>query len=354
MSLKSKANSVRRKIMHSLTHNIGKKSIGDMQKKADNFNIKRVLISRPNHRLGNMLLITPLVQEIANTFPNCTIDLFVKGKITPIVFQNYPQVKNIIELPKKPLKDFSNYLKVWFSLKRTKYDLVINVEKGSSSGRISTIIPLADFKFYGDDFDELKNKYNDIEHIAKYPVYNFRRFLEVLNQKPLQENVPVLDLKLSTEELQQGKKDLLKVTANDNRKTIAFFTYATGAKCYSVEWWNDFYEKFYPKYGNDFNLIEILPVENISQLERKLPTYYSKEIREIAALMANCEVVVAADSGMMHLSSAALAPTIGLFSVTRTEVYAPYGNQSSFINTNHQPQEDIITAIDGIVLNEKS
>lgn len=335
--------------MHALTHNIGKKSVSDMQKKADNFKVQRVLISRPNHRLGNMLLITPLVQEIINTYPNCTIDLFVKGKITPIIFQNYPQVKNIIELPKKPLKDFSEYLKVWYSLKRTSYDLVINVEKGSSSGRISTILPSANFKFFGDDFDEIKTKYSDIEHIAKYPVYNFRRFLEILNQKPASTPVPVLDLKLSQKELEQGKKDLDKVTTNDARKTIAFFTFATGAKCYSVNWWTNFYHKFYSKYSEQYNLIEILPVENISQLERKLPTFYSKDIREIASLMANCEVVIAADSGMMHLSSAALVPTIGLFSVTRTDVYAPYGNGSTFIDTDKQSQEDIITAIDTIL-----
>ena len=340
--------------MHALTHNIGKKSVHAMQKKANRFEIKRVLISRPNHRLGNMLLITPLVQEIGNTFPNCTIDLFVKGKITPIIFQNYPQVKNIIELPKKPLKEFKEYLSVWFSLKRTKYDLVINVEKGSSSGRISTILPQADFKFYGDDFAELIKKHPDFGHISKYPVYNFRRFLEVLYQKPLQGDVPVLDIKLTDAEKEQGKNDLLKTTQNSTRKTIAFFTYATGAKCYSVEWWQTFYDLFYPKYKDDYNLIEILPVENISQLEQKLPTFYSKDIRQIAALMANCEVIVAADSGMMHLSSAALTPTIGLFSVTNTDIYAPYGNGSTYVDTNFQSHTDIIKEIDRILQQTKS
>src|SRR5690606_38144458 len=96
----------------------------------------------------------------------------------------------------KPLKEFKEYLSVWFSLKRTKYDLVINVEKGSSSGRISTILPQADFKFYGDDFEELIKKYPDFGHISKYPVYNFIRFLEVLYQKPLQGDVHVLDINL--------------------------------------------------------------------------------------------------------------------------------------------------------------
>ncbi len=349
MSLKSKANIVRRKIMHSLTQNIGKKSISEMQQKATQFNVKRVLISRPNHRLGNMLLITPLIQEICNTFPNCSIDLFVKGKITPIIFENYPQVNQIIELPKKPLKDFKAYLKTWVSLKQTKYDLVINVEKGSSSGRISTIIPTANFKFYGDDFEDLKSKFSDFEHIAKYPVYNFRKFLELLNQTPQKNEVPVLDIKLSAKELQSGKTKLDNVTNNQTKKTIAFFTYATGAKCYSVDWWQAFYDEFYPKYAQDYNLIEILPVENISQLQRKLPTFYSKDIREIASVMANCELVVAADSGMMHLSSAALTPTLGLFSVTRTEVYAPYGNNSTFVNTNFENYTNIIQKVDAIL-----
>lgn len=354
MSLKSKANVVRRKLMHALTHNIGKKSISDMQKKSGNFKVKRVLISRPNHRLGNMLLITPLVQEICNTFPDCTIDLFVKGKITPIIFENYPQVRNIIELPKKPLKEFSNYLKVWFSLKKNRYDLVINVEKGSSSGRISTIIPSADFKFYGDDFEELKNQYTDILHIAKYPVYNFRRFLELLQQQPRTTEVPVLDLKLSSEELKKGAGDLFRVTNDTTRKTIAFFTYATGAKCYSTEWWDLFYEKFNPLYSEKYNLIEILPVENISQLGHKLPEFYSKDIREIASLMASCELVVAADSGMMHLSSAAKVPTIGLFSVTNPKIYAPYGNGSGYIDTNTQSYNDIIREMDRVLHETKS
>lgn len=349
MSLKSTANQVRRKVMRFLTHNIGKKSVAEMQKQSANFSVKRVLISRPNHRLGNMLLITPLVQEVAQTFPGCQIDLFVKGKISPIVFENYPQIHKIIELPKKPLKDFYKYLKVWFSLKRNRYDLVINVEKGSSSGRISTILALADFKFYGDDFEELQEKFSDLSHIAKYPVYNFRRFLEILHQQPLRGEVPVLDLKLTNEEKNKGKKQLNAITQNSSKKTIAFFAYATGEKCYPTEWWDDFYQLFYPIFKDHFNLIEILPVENISQLERKLPTYYSRDLREIASLMSNCELVVASDSGMMHLSSAALTPTIGLFSVTLPQVYAPYGNNSTYIDTNLQTKQHIIEAMQTIL-----
>ena len=41
----------------------------------DNFSqnitqVKKILVSRPNHRLGNNLLLTPLITEISEIFPN--------------------------------------------------------------------------------------------------------------------------------------------------------------------------------------------------------------------------------------------------------------------------------------------
>lgn len=351
MSFKSKINVYRRDMTHWLTYSLGKKSVPKMQKKAEHFKVNRVLISRPNHRLGNMLLITPLVQEICVTYPNCTIDLFVKGKIASIVFQNYTQVNRFIELPKKPFDHPLDYIRCWISLKKVKYDLVINVEKGSSSGRLSTIVARGDFKFFGDDSEVLNEKHADAKHFAKFPVYNFRGFLESLNQTHLTNEIPVLNMKLSEEEIIQGKQELEKVTKDSSKKAIAFFTYATGDKCYSEEWWSDFYELFQSEFNDEFNLIEILPVENISKLNHRLPTYYSKEIREISALMANCSLVLAADSGMMHLSCASLSPTIGLFSVTPPEKYGCYGVLNSCIDTREQSQSDIIKEMRRIVSN---
>lgn len=349
MSIKSKINVYRRKFTHSITYGLGKKSAQKMQKKAHLFKMDRVLISRPNHRLGNMLLITPLVEEITKYYPNSSIDLFVKGKITPIIFQNYPQINRVIELPKKPFKEFGKYISVWFALRKRKYDLVINVEKGSSSGRISALVARSEFKFFGDDFEELPKKYSDFSHMAKFPVYNCREFLKSLNQKIEDTEVPKLNLRLDEEEITKGKSKLNEIIENPKKETIAFFTYATGDKCYSKDWWNDFYLKFYPRYKEKFNLIEILPVENISQLDFKLPSFYSKDIREIASVMRNCRLLIAADSGMMHLGCASLTPTIGLFSVSNISMYAPYGDENIAIDTKVQTQDDIIQQMNHVL-----
>ena len=34
-----------------------------------------------------------------------------------------------------------------------------------------------------------------------------------------------------------------------------------------------------------YNIIEVLPVENISQIDFKAPSFYSKDVREIAHLL---------------------------------------------------------------------
>ncbi|WP_312556297.1 glycosyltransferase family 9 protein [Empedobacter brevis] len=348
MSFKQKINVYRRKIMRGLTGGIGKGSLENINKN-ESVKIERVLINRPNQRLGNTLLITPLVQEIIQFNPKVKIDLFVKGKVAPIVFENYPQIDQIIELPKKPFKDLVNYIKVWLKIKRKKYDLVINVDKQSSSGRLSTSFANSKYKLFGDEFIADTTQENQL-HQAQYPVYQFRKFLELFDEKERKEAVPQQNIQLSEREIEKGKKMLEEITENSSKKTIAFFTFATGAKCYNEEWWTEFYNLFYPKYAEEYNLIEILPVENISMLTHKLPEYYSKDVREIAAVMFNCEVVIAADSGMMHLSSAAPSKTIGLFkSEDFMQRYKPYGEGNAVVLAKDDNQEGVMEALEKIL-----
>lgn len=349
MSFKTKVNHYRRIIMRSLTEGIGKDSLTKINKN-EVLKLNKVLVSRPNHRLGNMLLITPVIQEIIAYNPNVKIDLFVKGKVTPIIFENYPQIDQIIELPKKPLKELGTYLNVWFKVKKKKYDLVLNVEKESSSGKISASIARAKYKLFGDEF--ISDTKQEIQlHQAQYPVYQFRKFLELFGHPLNVDHVPSLNIQLTDKEIDKGKETLQEITKNSDKKTLALFTFATGGKCYNEEWWTVFYELFYPKYAEEYNLIEILPVENISMLQRRLPEYYSKDIREIAAVMNNCEIVVAADSGMMHLSCAAPTKTIGLFKSSEgfLERYKPYGEDNAVVIAKDDNQQGVMKEIERLL-----
>ena len=333
--------------MKGLTKNIGNSYSIPKIDPNSKIEIKNILISRPNHRLGNQLLLTPLVQEVINTFPDCKIDLFVKGGVAYPVFENYEQIDKIIQLPKKPFSHLLDYAWCWIKLKKKRYDLVINGDKNSSSGRLSTQFAKATYKIFGDVDEEIQNTYKDYEHISKYPIYNLRHFLEKLGFSKNNNEIPVLNIKLSEVEIANGKKILDTIVDND-KNTICIYTNATGSKCYSEDWWETFYTRLKKEYSN-YNIIEMLPIENISKISFKAPSFYSKDIREMGAIIKNTAIFIAADNGVMHLASASLTPTVGFFSVTNQNIYEPYGNGSVALNTNKTTIDDWFIEIDRIL-----
>ena len=330
MNISKKLNAARKKIFRLITRNIGKKQVARNNK--NELVIKSVLICRPNHRLGNLLMLTPLVQEINSVFPNCTIDIFAQGRLAALIFQNYPVVEKIIALPAKPFKGTLKYLTGWAHIRDKKYDLVINADPTSSSGRIATKAARGTYKIYGDQAVTDTARYNDYKHMAKQPVYNFRLSMEQLGFRVDQKPVYPLDIKLAESEILAGKKKLDEVAGIDKR-TIALFTHATGDKCYPASWWDSFYDRLKERFPH-YQYVEVLPLENISKISFRAPTFSSKNIREVASFIANTELVIAADGGVMHLASASRTTVAGLFSITDKEMYEPYSYHSVGINTN--------------------
>jgi ADP-heptose:LPS heptosyltransferase len=237
-------------------------------------------------------------------------------------------------------------------LRKYHYDIVIDAVDASSSGRLSTLLAKADIRVYGCENQQLKEKYKDYVHIAKTAIYNLRYMLSMscsgleLASAPL----PFLDIRLTTSEIEEGGKLLRQLVGKKKKPTITLYTYATGGKCYSKHWWLLLYEKLKNTYKDRYHIIEVLPVENVSQIAFKAPSFYSRDIREIAAFMANTAVYIGADCGIMHLASAANIPVVGLFSTTSVDVYQPYNERSIAIDTNHVTQvEDLIRIINPVL-----
>jgi len=330
--------------MRSLTGSVGQSYTTDNSSRTIGVAVKRILIARPNARLGNLLLITPLVQDIVSVFPNCKIDLFVKGYAASVIFRNFENIDQMIQLPGKPFKQLWKYTLQWLSIRKYDYDLVINVDKNSASGRLSSQFSNSHYKIFGDNDENIPSEWDDYFHIAKNPVYNFRKFISHLGYFVYDAPVPLLNLKLTSFEIARGKAVLEGLTES-GKKTICLFTYATGAKCYTQAWWQEFYKRLLKNYPNH-NIIEVLPLHGTAVFADTIASFYSKDIREIASLFANVTVFIGADSGMMHLASAANTTVIGLFQVTDPEKYRPYGNHSTAIDTSNGNMESWFYRID--------
>lgn len=340
MDIIKKVNLARIKTIKWLNENIGNSNTNINLDYYDTYKVKRVLIVRPNHTLGNQLLMTPLITEVSEIFPNCRIDLFVKGNLAPILFKNYSNIDRIIQLPTKPFKNIRQYLKVWFEIADRKYDVVINVDKGSSSGIIATKMATADYKFYGEPDKMLCLEH---PHFAKQPVYGLRNYLSQSEKLELNKSMPDLDLKLSKSEIKKGKELLDKLITKEKKKSICIYTSAFGEKSDQESWWMELYEKL--KELTDINIIEVLSLENSSKISCNEPELYSNNIREIGALIKNTSLFIGTDSGIMQLASSVHVPTIGLFSETDKYQYEPYNEGSLAVNTNYFSTNEIIRII---------
>lgn len=339
MSVLNAINSSRRRIMGALTKNIGSsQTFSDSERK----NIKTILLSRPNHRLGNLILITPIVQELEILFPNSKIDIFIKGNLGPIVLQEFHTIHQFLKLPKNHFKQLPFYIWTWLKIPFKKYDLVINIDPHSSSGKLSTKLSRGKYKIFGteENLEKIQEK-----HMAKRPVEWIRQQFQI----PKNECNPIssLDLRLTPSELSKGKNILHRLVQNE-KPTISIFTFATGNKCYSKMWWMKFYFELKKKFP-EHNIVEVLPKENVSQIDFSELTYYSHDLREICSFIANTSLFIGADSGMMHLATASKTPVVGLFSVTKPEIYRPYGSKNHVVNPEKTSISECLEIIESIL-----
>lgn len=312
---------------------------------------QRILITRTNHRLGNQLLVTPLVEDLVAHFPDCTIDFCVQGQAASIIHQENKNVGDFISLPRKPFKELGKYTKTWLQIRKKKYDLVINPVSTSTSGRLATKFSKGKIKLLGDEYLLQYAQTPMSQHLGIQPVYNMRGWLEAVNWA---KSIPLPQMKihLTEQEILHGKKVLDELNHSKKERVIAIYTYATDQKCYCNAFWQPIYEHL-KKEHNALFLFEILPVENISQInDPDLVSYYSKDIREIASVMHHCELIVVADSGIMHLAAATKTATIGLFKNNYMHRYTPYGiGNTSFMAANTE-SEKLIAFLDASIKNK--
>ena len=341
MNPKGNINYLRRKINRFFSKLFVDNRPSDLEFNQNITQVKKILISRPNHRLGNNLLLTPLIKEVIDIFPNAEIHLFLMGNVGDLVFENYKDVTKIIKLPRKPFKNLLNYYACWLSIFNHNYDLAINANRVSSSGKLAVKLSRSRYKFFNVINKEL-SKIKDYGHNAKNSIYNLRYQLK--NQiDRVNYTIPKLDIKLRHYEIQNGEK-LLKSMFREEKPIISIFTYATGDKCLSKDWWRQLYSEI-KNFEDNYNILEILPVENVSQIDFMAKTYYSRDIREIASVMYNLKIFIGADSGMMHLANSSNVTTIGLFSVTEIKFYGVYGDKNININTDNKDINFIINSI---------
>ncbi len=281
--------------------------------------IQRILVCRPNHRLGNTLLLTPLLVEIERRFPGAEVDVLSAGSAAHAIFRGFDIVGDCTTLDRRAARRPLQTIGVVRKLRSRRYDLVIDAAAGSSSGRIASGIAKARFQLRTDAMPED----GLATHLAARPVQALRWALGV----PVEADIPLLDVRLNDAERRSGRDSMARVLREANERglpVIAVFTNATGSKRLPTDWWSDFTKELLSLIG-DACIVELVSADGQSRLGGGYPTYYTSDPRKLAAFIEAAGTYISADCGVMHLAAATTATTVGIFGPTDPARYAPYG-----------------------------
>ncbi|MGA7440408.1 MAG: glycosyltransferase family 9 protein [Luteibacter sp.] len=278
--------------------------------------MQRILVCRPNHRLGNTLMMTPLLAELEARFPGAEVDLLASGGAARSVFAGFPSVGELFLLDRRALRHPLATLRTLGRLRAKRYDLVIDAASGSTSGRMAAHLARARFQL------RVEGSPDAPAHFAARPVHALREALGVNGGE-----WPVLDLRLSAPERAKGAETLLRVLKAGHTSAapvLAIFPNATGAKCQDATWWRCFLAALLERIG-DYRIVELVAADGLSRLDNVYPTYFTSDPRKLAAFIEAAGLYISADCGVMHLAAATQATTVGLFSRTDPQRYSPYG-----------------------------
>ncbi len=95
--------------------------------------VRRVLVVRPNDRLGNALLATPIVVGVAAIWPGAQIDVLATDS-TADVFRRLPGVGRVYSVSRRFILRPWGVLRLIREVRRQRYDVAVEAGMGSFSG----------------------------------------------------------------------------------------------------------------------------------------------------------------------------------------------------------------------------
>jgi ADP-heptose:LPS heptosyltransferase len=317
--------------------------------------IRRILVCRPNHRLGNLLLLTPLLSELSRLLPNAEVDIVLAGEHVAELFQTFPNVRHIWNLSRRMVRHPIALIRTIAAIRRTRYDLAIDPCEASQSSRFMMTVarPRHALGIARGGTPEGSDTWMTLApaHMAQWPVHLLRGALRHPPAGPGQ-GFPALNIRLTATERACARAHLDRLAGLDGHPDaaaiIGVFVEATGTKKYGVDWWRRFIDAL--RAGRPGCVImEIAPPDGRPRLGADFPFFSSPSPREVAAVISGMTCLVSADCGVMHLASASGTPTLGLFSVSDAMKYAPYGHGSQALLTRGKTPEQVAQAASGLI-----
>lgn len=278
---------------------------------------KRILIIRTD-RVGDVVMITPMIREIRRTFPDAFIATLTNPNSADVLLNN-PHINEIITDDLKK-ESFSKVTAILRSFKFTDGLLVMPTERAAYQmflagvkKRIGVGRKLYEVITFMKSVS--RNKYIPLRHEADYCM-DLARAIGVISNNLTPEII------LSHEEKELGLNSLIASGSSASMRKIIIHTGSGGS---SRNWSEEKYLKLIESILKREQNSEIILTANemtnnfvlkAMSMDNELIIDVRdsvKRLRDLIGIISNCDLLIAASTGPLHIASALGIKTIGLY-----------------------------------------
>jgi len=286
--------------------------------------VERILLVRANFRMGSAVLATPAIFQFRSDFPRARID-FVGSPMSGTLFENLPIDHHYPITRRFPDASWA-YLVLLSHLRRTRYDLAVELSGGSSSMG-SFIVGLSGARFRVGSRGKRDGWFN--VRIAKNSEKNKYRTLPAFTTAMgLIATEARPSLTLTGAEKTAGKMRMESLTGPDCRPVGVFIG---GRDRWNKRWPIESFLKLSKALYSEGNKVVVFagPEEKvlipglIQRMHPEIPLVLEPSVRLFASMLSHCCLLITSDSGPMHLSCALGVRTVAIFQRPTFERWGP-------------------------------
>ncbi len=277
--------------------------------------------------IGDVILATPLIENLTLKFPDAVIDFMVKrGNET--LLENHPTLRNILVFDKK--KKVKAIVELTRQIRKEKYDAVFNLQRFASSGLLTFLSGAK--KKYGFSKNPFSFSYHvSYKHEIGNGVHEVERNLKVISD--------ICSPDFAKPKLYPSNTDLNFVS---NFKNKPFVCLAPASVWYTKQAPKQKWVELIKRLSNlelnmyliggpgDKDLCEEIILE--SSVDSALNLAGKLSLMQSAALMKDAKMNFVNDSGPLHFASAMNAPITAFFCSTVPEFgFGPLSDKRQII-----------------------
>lgn len=309
-------------------------------------------------QIGDVLITTSLLKNIKENFPNSKVDMLVYDYCEGVV-RNNPYIDKIITVSSEERTNSLKFYSKMYKLRKEKYDYSIDLLADVRSA-IVTFFVAAKNRVVSKK-NKLRNQifYNKRIENRNSNVVMYRNYL----LKAIKEDIKFdSEVKIYIENSEKDRlKERMKSNGVDFSKPVAAFGINSRRifKVWDLEYFIEMINYMIEKY--DMQIILYNNKEEKEYAERAkskiknknsvFTEIYTENIRELAALLSNCDIFIGNEGGPRHIAESVDIPTFTIAYTTHNREDWIL-NEKTWKKTNRMVQIDDYLKINEVEFNE--